>query len=755
MADKDKDSGGKKGAYSDYEDHLIEYLTSPSTIIQKPTEVEIEKHHQIIAAINYPRVVDPGWLTRLIEMNLDFDLSMHISPYSVATIVSMLENELKKQKTDIYALESEGKIVPQALIQQHEDTQALLQLIQEGSEKMFDMSLYIDAKGFSEEDMEKTSKVIRNTMNSLMIVPKIPSYQMLPGLKAVLPIADDQLKVTRNITSSAAAACFPFAITSFETHATGILIGFNAINSIPIIIDPFELSNPNMLVLGTSGGGKSYAIKLILMREFMEGVDINVIDPQGEYTDLIKTFNGQVIKIAPESDSIINPFDLMDQNLDEKKLSLLAFFRVMLGELSEPQRAILDDTIDRTYEEKGITKEPKTWSKEPPLLEDLYNEVLPLTRSTKEIIYRPAMSIVNSLKTYVFGPMRFMNQQTKINMNNRMISFDIRDAPDVGKGVLMFLILEYVYTQMKKSKTRKMLVIDEAWTILSSGEQSEYILRLVKTCRKFNLSLVMITQDVEDVLSSRAGRAVLTNTATKLLIKQDTSILEEIVKQFNLNEAEKRFMKIATSGRALLIAETARIPIYIHASPEEHRIITTRPDELVAREDFEIKKPEGKEVYREFNLNLPIHRKLDLTDDQLRQLEVRDFAEVRMRNLVGESDLFLIRNESEDTDEHFVLQQLILDEIKKYTSKGLVHHTKLPDITFEAPNGKMVAIEVETEVGLKRSLENMEEKLNVMKKYDNYFFVVENPTIVQEYKEKFGTMIPRTEVPRKISSYFT
>jgi len=750
-----KEKEKKVESYSEYEDHLIEYLTSPSTIIQKPKEIQVEKHHQIIAAINYPRVVDPGWLTRLIEMNLDFDLSVHIAPYSVGTTVSLLENELKKQKTDIYALESEGKIVPQALIQQHEDTSALLQLIQEGSEKMFDMSLYIDAKGFTEEDMEKTSKIIRNTMNSLMIVPKIPSYQMLAGLKSVLPVAEDRLRVTRNITSSAAAACFPFAITSFETHATGILIGFNAINSIPIIIDPFELSNPNILVLGTSGGGKSYAVKLILMREFMEGVDINVIDPQGEYTDLIKTFNGQIIRIAPDSDSIINPFDLMDQTLDEKKLSLLAFFRVLLGELTEPQRAILDDTIDRTYEEKGITRDPKTWSREPPVLEDLYNEVMPLTRSTKEIIYRPAMAIVNSLKSYVFGPMRFMNQQTRMNLNNRMISFDIRDAPDVGKGTLMFLILEYVYTQMKKSKTRKMLVVDEAWTVLSSGEQSEYILRLVKTCRKFNLSLVMLTQDVEDVLSSRAGRAVLTNTATKLLIKQDTAILEEIVKQFNLNEAEKRFMKIATAGRALLIAGTSRIPIYIHASPEEHRIITTKPDELVQMETLGIKRPEGKDTYREFNVNLSIHRKVDLSDDQLRQLEVREFMETRITTLTGESDLYLIRNESDDTDEHFVLQHLILEEIKKYTDKGLIHHTRLPDVTFEAPNGKMIAIEVETEVGLKRSLSNMEEKLNVMKKYDDCFFVVDNKTIRDDYKQKFGTMISRTDVPQKIASYFT
>ena len=744
----------KKSAesYSEYEDRLIEYLTSPSTIIQKPSYIEIAKFHQIICAINYPRLVDPGWLTRLIEMNLDFDLAIHIAPFKISTTIKLLENEIKKQKTDLYALETEGKIVPQALIQQHQDTMALLQLIQEGTEKMFDMSLYIDAKAYSKDDMDRVSKQIRDTMNSIMIIPKIPSYQMYKGLRSILPIGVDELAVTRNITSSAAAACFPFAITSLESHATGILIGFNEYNSIPIIIDPFRLSNPNMLVLGTSGGGKSYTIKLILMRQFMEGVSINVIDPQAEYTDLMRTFNGEVIRIAPDSDSVINPFDLMDQTFDEKKLSLLAFFRCLLGELTEPQAAILDDTIDRTYEEKGILKDPKTWSRKPPLLEDLYNEVLPLTRSQKEIIYGPAMAIVNRLKPYVFGPMRFLNQHTKIDLGNRMISFDIKDAPDFGKGTVMFLLLEYVYTQMKKSKVRKILVVDEAWTVLSAGEQAEYILRLVKTCRKFNLALIMITQDVEDVLASRAGRAVLTNTSTKLLLKQDTSILEQLQDYFHLNKAEMRFLKISTMGRALLMAETVRVPIYIQSSPEEHRIITTNPDEISGR--MEIARPMGDDLIKEFDINKPVHMKEDLTDEQIQALAQRGFDELRMKNLDGESELYLVRNETEDTDEHFLLQYLILVEVKKYTKKGLIHHTRLPDVTFETRTGKMVAIEVEADVGLKKSLDNMTEKLPVMQKYDDYFYVVGNAAIKRDYASKFGNILLREEVPGRISTYF-
>ncbi|VVB54765.1 AAA-like domain protein [uncultured archaeon] len=752
---KKETTGAGNETYSEYEDRLIEYLTSPSTIIQHKEDIQISKYHRVVAAIDFPRIVDPGWLTRLIEMNLDFDLSMHINPYNVDSTIKLLENEIKKQKTDLYALESEGKIVPQALIQQHQDTLALLQLVQEGTEKMFDVSLYIDAKAYASEELDSNAKQIMTTMNSIMVTPKIPSYQMYKGLKSILPIADDQLRVTRNITSSALAACFPFAITSLETHATGILLGFNEYNSIPIIIDPFNYTNPNVLVLGTSGGGKSYTLKLMIMREFMEGVSVNMIDPQAEYTDLVKTFNGKTIRIAPDSDSIINPFDLMGQTLDEKKLSLLAFFRVLLGELTEPERAILDDAIDRTYEEKGITNDPKTWSKRPPLLEDLYNEVLPLTRSSKDIVYKPAMAIVNQMKSYVFGPMKFLNQQTKIDLSNRMINFDIRDAPDIGKGVIMFLILEYVYTQMKKSKTRKMLVIDEAWTVLSAGDQAEYILRLVKTCRKFNLSLCMITQDVEDVLVSRAGRAVLTNTATKLLLKQDTSVIDQIADKFHLNENEVRFLKTARAGHALLIAENTRVPIFIQASPEEHRVITTKPDELIQLE--QVMRPMGDDIVPEFDINKKIHQKAELTDDQIKILQDRDFDETRITTLTGDNELFIIKNETEESDEHFVLQHLILEETKKHTDKGLSHHTQLPDVTFEAGGGRLVAVEVETEGGLKRALENMDTKLPVMKKYDDYFYVVTSPTIKRDYADRFGgpeKVIMRDEAAAKIASYF-
>lgn len=754
LGKKKKTHEAKKVKVEEYEDKLIEYLTSPSMIIQHPKDVQISKYHQVICAINYPRLVDPGWLTRLVEMNLDFDLSIHMVPYHVDSTIKLLENEIKKQKTDLYALEISGKLIPQALIQQHQDTMALLNLVQEGTEKMFDMSLYIDVKAYEKEELDKTAKQVLSTMNAIMIIPKIPALNMMSALKSTLPIAKDEIKITRNITSSAAAACFPFAITSLESHTGGVLIGFNEINSIPIIIDPFELSNPNILVLGTSGGGKSFGIKLFIMRELMEGIDINVIDPQGEYTDLVQTFDGKVIRIAPDSKSVINPFDLLEQTLDEKKLSLLAFFRVLLGELTEAQVAILDEAIEHVYEDKGITDDPKTWSSTPPLLEDLYNEVLPLTRSSKEMIYKPAWAIVNRMKAYVFGPMRFLNQHTRMDIGRKIVAFDIKDAPDIGKGVIMFSILEYVYTQMKKSKSRKILVIDEAWTVLSAGEQAEYVLRIVKTCRKFNLGLVMITQDVEDVLTSRAGRAVLTNTATKLLLKQDVAVVDQIVEQFNLNTAEQRFLSIATMGRALLIAENTRIPIFIQASPEEYRLITTRPDEMIEKQPI-VEKPEGEDIPQEFDLSRKIQLKGILSDNQIQFLEKRGFDEVRVTTLDGKPELFLIANDTGETDEHFVLQELVFEEVKKYTDQVLKHNTKLPDVTFETSDGRFCAIEISAGVGTKAGMEDIKGKINVLNKYDEFFIVSDDVSLQRDFSQRLAIeIIPRNDVPQKVASYF-
>ena len=749
------------------EDKFLEYLIAPPSIMVGRNEIKIEKYHRILAAIGYPRLVEPGWLTRLLEMNVDFDLSIHIAPYPIETTIALLSNELKKQKTDIYALKQKGKIIPQVLINQHHDTLKLLEEIQKGTEKMFDIAIYVDVKEYDKKNLDHVSDRVKAIMNSLMIVPKLASLQMKAGLQSVLPIQNDSLKLERNITSSAAAACFPFATTSLQASLTGIMLGFNQLNNIPIIIDPYKLSNPNMLILGTSGGGKSYTVKLMIMREFLRGVDINIIDPQAEYSDLVTVFGGRVIRMAADSNNVLNPLDLMDQTFDEKILSLLAFFRVMMGRVTEEQQAILDDAIKKAYEGKGITDEPATWKNEPPLLEDIYNEVLPLTKSEREVVSKPALGIINRIKIYVHGPLRLMNQHTKIELDNRLISFDIRDIPDVGKGTMMFLILEYVYKKMKGTKQRKILVIDEAWTVLAAAEEAEYVMRIVKTSRKFNLALTLITQDVEDLVNTHAGRAVLANTATKILARQDTTVIASIVKEFHLSEPEKIFLSTAQVGNALLLAQNTRVPMYIMASADEDRIITTNPDELMQMdrkkkqmELAQVKREEKAEPKTEEMLEIGIdpskrvHFKDLLTDRQLEVLENSDFDEVYFPALDDTRERFLIRNDTGDDNYHYVLHHLIYEEVIKYTDDAYLNYELLPEVTFKTPDNKLIAIEIEADEKFTYDESQIETKKRMLAKYDDYFFAVADDELIDEYIKQFQDAISRTAVKKRIASYF-
>jgi len=305
---------------------------------------------------------------------------------------------------------------------------------------------------------------------------------------------------------------------------------------------------------------------------------------------------------------------------------------------------------------------------------------------------------------------------------------------------------------MKRSRKRKILVIDEAWTVLSAGEEGEYILRIVKTCRKFNLSLVMITQDVEDVLTSRAGRAVLGNTATKLLLRQDPSVIKEVAERFNLSEKEQRFLQTARVGQALLIAERMRVPIKIQASPEEHRVITTKPDELLELMREKKRRIAVREMQLELDVTKPIHRKAHLTNEQVDALVKIGYKEIRIKNLEGEYELLIIRNETDYTDERFVLQHLIKEEIMKYTQNVMIHYSKLADISFEAADGRMVGIEVVAEPNIDEDIKHMEEMLPVLKRYNDYFFVVAREELKRE--TSYGTILTREEVPDKIRSYF-
>ncbi|MFQ5621303.1 MAG: VirB4 family type IV secretion system protein, partial [Candidatus Nanoarchaeia archaeon] len=339
---------------------------APNELINYPKDLRSgDIFMRTIAVRGYPRSVEPGFLDRIISLSGDFDLSIHIEPYPIDSMMVSLNKELQKQRADLWAGEQKAMVNPSLEIK-YKDTRSVLENLQKGDEKLFNVSLYITCKGNSEENLNLLCKRMESELNAIMMIPKIPKYEMHKGLKSVIPIGKDVLSVKRNITTKPLSAFFPFTSQFLDVEDSGIWLGLNK-NHIPIIKDIFKLHNANGVVLASSGGGKSYFTKLMISRHLLNGAKVIVVDPQGEYVDLAKRFDGQVVNISRDSNTLINPMDLMGHDLGEKKLTLLDLIPIMLGEITEMQRAVLDKAIGATYQAAGITDHKKTWTKAPPL----------------------------------------------------------------------------------------------------------------------------------------------------------------------------------------------------------------------------------------------------------------------------------------------------------------------------------------------------------------------------------------------------
>ncbi len=559
---------------------------NPSKKINETPEDKDFKFQKIIYAYGYPRSVEAGFLDKLISSSGNFDLSIHIEPCPIETALVALNKELQKQRADLYAAKMKGQLNPSLEIK-YKDTSKVLEKLQKGDERLFNVSLYINCKADTLEDLNLLTKKIESELNSLLIIPKQPPFRMLQGLKSCLPLAENQLDIKRNVTTQALSAFFPFTSSFFKSDDTGIWFGLNK-NNIPIVRDIYTLSNANGMCLATSGSGKSYMAKLFISRYLLNGTRVIVIDPQTEYTNLVKRFKGQRIDLSRTSKTIINPLDLMGHEYPEKRLALMDLMPIMLGELSEPQKSFIDKALTMAYEKKGIymfkkdTKyDVKSWKNEPPILEDVLDSLKKMEKRVTTLEKITIRSLINRLDLYVTGVFSFLNRHTKINFKNRFVCFDIGNMPKQVKPAIMFLVLDYVYMKMKSSLERKLLVIDEAWSLLSRTEEASYIFEIVKTCRKFNLGLFLINQEVGDMLNSKAGRSVLANSSYTLLLRQKPAVIKDVQTTFHLSDSEKNFLLTASVGEGILLMENEHSKIRIVASEEEHKQITTNADEIL------------------------------------------------------------------------------------------------------------------------------------------------------------------------------
>ncbi|MDP2924791.1 MAG: ATP-binding protein [Nanoarchaeota archaeon] len=721
-------------------DHLEIYNLEEDKKSKEGRKIKVnQKFYRTIYANGYPRNVEPGFLDKIVSSLADFDLSIYIKPYPIENMLVDLTRELQKQQADLYAMKMKGIFNPSLEIQ-YQDTRGTLENLQKGEERLFNVSLYINCKADSIKELDLLTKKIESELNSLMILPRTARLRMLQGFKATAPLGVDELNINRNITTDALSAFFPFTSQFLQVDNSGIWLGLNK-NNIPIIKDIFKLPNPNGLVLAQSGGGKSYFCKLLITRYLLNGTKVMVIDPQGEYRGLVDKFNGQRIDLSRDSDTMINPFDLMGHDYAEKRLALMDLMQVMLGKLTDPQKSIIDKAISQAYKDKGINKDPSTWNNTPPILGDLLKVLRAMEKKAVQIERPTLQSLTNRLEMYVDGVFSFMNKHTNIDFDNRFVCFDIGNLPKQVKPAIMFLVLDYVYMKMRSNLDRKLLLIDESWSLLSRTEDAGYIFEIVKTCRKFNMGLLLINQEVEGLFASQAGKSILANSAYTMLMRQKPAVIDNICKTFNLSQSERQHLLTAAVGEGLLIMEDDHSKIKVIASPEEHKLITTNPDELNLDKDKEKSKPtivkNGKNITINVDTSIGFFKYNNISKDERDYLLKLGYKISEHKSILSnKKEKYILRPRSNEGIPHFFLVQDIKRFLEKNKIKVEIYQTVKPDLVFEI-NKKKYAIEVETGIALTHHKKLLLEKINGLnKEYENnWFFVVTDRKIASKYSK--------------------
>ena len=730
-----------------------------------------EMYHQVVYAAGYPNMVSAGCLKQLVMMAGDFDISIHINPVSAHESIRKLNREVRKQQTDIVAMERKGQFIPVSLQLQNRDTKDLLMEVQSGSERLFEVSFYVNTRAHTRKGLRQLTGDVCATLRGMMIEPSISVLRVVDGVKSTLPIARDALKETRTMTSSSLSAFFPFLFPDTRIGKDSVFIGFNDDTNTPLFLDTSELMNGSGVVLGASGSGKGYTLKPYIGKNLLyPDRSVAILDKEGEYDNLIQLYCGEIIKISPNSGTSLNPFDLFGMALPDKLLSLQSFMQTVLGEITEAQQAMLDEALRRIYEIKGFTDDPNTWRNEPPIFRDLYDFISGKEHDRDKDVKRTAGALSRKLKVYTHGSMSFMNSHTNVDTKKKLISFNIREVPERAVQPVMYMILEFLIHRVNENLEKMTIVIDEGWSVLESNA-GKRIFEMARTSRKRNCDIIIATQLVGDFLRRKPdgtipGQAILGNVGWVVLLWQNSSVINDVAKTFNLNAKEIRRLSSSEGisrsgqGKGILIVENRRIPLRIVASPEEHRIITTKPDELMEiRRNEHIKPKEtGLPIYSTDRKVIAVSELDEKHSEQhIKDLIKQGYEIIRDPALgKGRGSKHLIKNDTQEGNDHFILAELIYWEVKKYTDRVERYTSAKPDITFLASdNRSVIAIEAETGSSLKFNKKEFKNKLDILKRdYDSFFFVLTNARLKKEYG-KYGRTLTRTEVAGEIKKYFS
>ena len=565
-------------------------LTSIIDIIA-PSSVEVDfryirvgdSFYTTLFIAGYPRYVSPGWLQPIIDYDHTLDISMFCYPTSSKDVLTDLKRKIGEMQATLSSDAEAGKVTDPTVEAALEDALGLQEELAKGIERFFQFGFYITVSALDLTELHQTVKELQTTLGSLLLAGKTATLQMEEGFKSTLPMGLDRLYVARNMDTSSLASTFPFT-SAILTQNKGVMYGVNQQNGSLIIFDRFSLENANEVVLGKSGAGKSYAIKLEIARQFMLGAEVIVIDPEGEYETLTPALGGEIVDFSSNSEIKINPFDLSDvfeegeNELGLKILSLHGLLKLITGDLDAEHDAIMDRALIECYRQKGITTDPATQKKQPPLMEDLYKTLLGMEN-------QPAKDLAYRLEKFIKGSAAgIFNQQSNFEINNPLTVFSIRNLEEELRPVAMHIILDFVWTKVKKTLKKRILILDEGWYMMKYQDSASFVYSIAKRARKYYLGMTTATQDVEDFLKNEYGKAVLTNSSIQILLKQGTAEVDMIANTFYLSEGEKALLLSSDVGEGLFFAGQNHVAMKVFAAPFEHELITSNPQELLKRQ---------------------------------------------------------------------------------------------------------------------------------------------------------------------------
>lgn len=562
---------------------LLKDIVAPSALKITSREINLgTKVMRTYFVISYPRFLNEGWFSPIVNLDKVYDISLFVHPVETERVLKQFQKKVAEIQSQINEREESGQVRSPQLETAYSDLEDLRDRLQQAQEKLFSVGLYISVYGDNEEELNDVETEIKSIFESRLIYLKPALFQQEDGLKSVFPIGTDILKVHSKLNSEPLSSIFPFV--SFDlTSDKGILFGVNRHNSSLILFDRFSLPNYNSVIFATSGAGKSYTTKLEILRSLMFETDIIVIDPEKEYEYMAKAVGGKFFDISLTSEHTINPFELPKPAEDESfagvlrshSIHLTGLFRIMLDGLTPEEDALIDKAIAETYALKDITPDTDPNSDfQEPLLSD-FEMVLSGMEGGDELSQK--------LSKYTQGTWAgFINKPSNVNIDHKFIVFSLRDMEDELKSVAMYIIMNHIWSVVRKDIKKRLLVVDEAWWMMKSDDTASFLLNLAKRGRKYYLGLSTITQDVGDFLNSSYGVPIITNSSIQLLLKQSTTTIDRLQKTFNLTDEEKYLLIESQVGEGIFFAGLKHVAIKIIASYTEDQIITSDPSQILS-----------------------------------------------------------------------------------------------------------------------------------------------------------------------------